>query len=107
MQSYTIRPAIALRILFDIIIISILKPLLLCVREESKEDNKRRFDFTRFVMPPKWWYIILRLPLWAKISFSCIKFWEHLLTSENTLVFKIFQATKIFNPWAKKTVLHL
>ena len=21
-----------------------------------------------------------RLPLWAKISFSCIKFWEHLLT---------------------------
>ena len=25
-----------------------------------------------------------RLPLWAKISFSCIKFWEHLLTSENT-----------------------
>jgi hypothetical protein len=56
MQSYTIRPAIALRILFDIIIISILKPLLLCVREESKEDNKRRFDFTRFVMPPKWWY---------------------------------------------------
>jgi hypothetical protein len=43
-----------------------------------------------------------RLPLWAKISFSCIKFWEHLLTSENTLVFKIFQATKNFNPWAKK-----
>ena len=43
-----------------------------------------------------------RLPLWAKISFSCIKFWEHLLTSENTLVFKIVQATKNFNPWAKK-----
>ena len=37
-----------------------------------------------------------RLSLWAKISFSCIKFWEHLLTSENTLVFKIFQATKNF-----------
>ena len=44
-----------------------------------------------------------RLPaLWAKISFSCIKFWGHLLTSENTLVFKKFQATKNFNPWAKK-----
>ena len=43
-----------------------------------------------------------RLSLWAKISFSCIKFWEHLLTSENTLVFKICQATKNFNPWAKK-----
>ncbi|NYT28737.1 MAG: hypothetical protein H0A76_13340 [Candidatus Thiodubiliella endoseptemdiera] len=43
-----------------------------------------------------------RLPLWAKISFSCIKFLEHLLTSENTLVFKNFQATKNFNPWAKK-----
>ena len=36
------------------------------------------------------------------LSFSCIKFWEHLLTSENTLVFKNFQATKNFNPWAKK-----
>ena len=33
-----------------------------------------------------------KLPLWAKISFSCIKFWEHLLTSEK--VFKKFQATK-------------
>jgi hypothetical protein len=43
-----------------------------------------------------------RLPLWAKISFSCIKFWDHLLTSENTLVFKNFQATKNFNPWARK-----
>jgi hypothetical protein len=43
-----------------------------------------------------------RLSLWAKISFSCIKFWEHLLTSENTLVFKISQATKNFNPRAKK-----
>ena len=47
-------------------------------------------------------YLLGRLPLWAKISFSCIKFWEHLLTSENTLVFKIFQATKNFNPLAKK-----
>ena len=33
---------------------------------------------------------------------SCIKFWEHLLISENTLVFNIFQATKNFNPWSKK-----
>ena len=40
-----------------------------------------------------------RLPLWVK---SCIKFWGHLLTSENTLVFNIFQATKNFNPWSKK-----
>jgi hypothetical protein len=39
-----------------------------------------------------------RLPLRAKISFPCIKFWEHLLTSENALVFKIVQATKNFNP---------
>ena len=30
------------------------------------------------------------------LSFSCIKFWEHLLTSE---VFKIFQASKNFNSW--------
>ena len=49
-----------------------------------------------------------RLPLWVKISFSCIKFWEHLLPSENTLVFKFFQATKNFNPWANKLYsLHL
>jgi UDP-galactopyranose mutase len=30
------------------------------------------------------------------------KFWEHLLTSENTLVFKNVQATKNFNPWLHK-----
>ena len=49
-----------------------------------------------------------RLSLWAKISFSCIKFWEHLWPSENTLVFKFFQATKNFNPWANKLYsLHL
>jgi IS1 family transposase len=35
---------------------------------------------------------LVRLPLWAKIAFSCIKFWEHLLTSENTLVFKFFSS---------------
>jgi hypothetical protein len=27
-----------------------------------------------------------RLPLWAKISFYCIRFWKHLLTSENALI---------------------
>jgi hypothetical protein len=49
---------------------------------------------------------LVRLPLWVRISFSSIKFWEHLLTSENTLVFKNFQATKNFNPCAKE-LLHL
>jgi hypothetical protein len=43
-----------------------------------------------------------RLPLWAKISCSCKIFWEHLLTSENTLIFKSVQATKNVNQWATK-----
>ena len=40
--------------------------------------------------------------LYGQNSHFLVKFQEHLLTSENTLVFKIFQATKNFNPWAKK-----
>ena len=34
-----------------------------------------------------------RLPLWTRVHLSSIKFWNHLITSENTLVHKIYKAT--------------
>ena len=40
--------------------------------------------------------------LYGQESHFLVKFREHLLTSKNTLVFKIFQPTKNFNPWANK-----
>lgn len=43
-----------------------------------------------------------RLPIQSKIMFSCVKFLNHLLLSENTLAFKIFKGTENNNPWTKK-----
>ena len=43
-----------------------------------------------------------KLPLWSKISFSCIKYYNHLLSNNETLAHKIFVATKSSNPWTKK-----
>jgi hypothetical protein len=37
-----------------------------------------------------------RLPLWAKISFYCIRFWKHLLTSENALIQGLFNSIVFF-----------
>lgn len=42
-----------------------------------------------------------RLPLWSKISFSSIKYWNHLITS-NSLAFKLYQGTINSNSWTKK-----
>ncbi|XP_061165005.1 uncharacterized protein LOC133173960 [Saccostrea echinata] len=42
-----------------------------------------------------------RHPLWTRIHFSSIKFWNHLITSKNTLVFKIYKATVKTNSWTK------
>ena len=48
------------------------------------------------------------LPLWPKISFLCIKFYNHLMESKNTLAHKIFVSTKNSNPWTQKVynILH-
>ena len=43
-----------------------------------------------------------RLPIRSKIMFSSIKFLNHIISSENTLVFKLFQATEKDNPWTNK-----
>ncbi|XP_063418062.1 uncharacterized protein LOC134700624 [Mytilus trossulus] len=45
---------------------------------------------------------LCRLPLCSKISFSCIKFYDHILRSENALISKVFLATEKNNPWTKK-----
>ena len=33
---------------------------------------------------------------------SSIKFWDHLITSEGSVVHQIYNATKMSNPWVKK-----
>ena len=43
-----------------------------------------------------------RLPLKAKVQCSALKFWEHILLSNNTLVNKVYVATKCTNSWTKK-----
>ena len=42
-----------------------------------------------------------RQPLWTRIQFSSIKFWNHLITSKNTLAFKIYKTTVNTNSWTK------
>ena len=47
---------------------------------------------------------LARLPLKQTILFSCIKFLNHIQSQNDTLVNKIYQATKSVNPWTKNTV---
>jgi hypothetical protein len=42
-----------------------------------------------------------RHPLRTRIQFSSIKFWNHLITSKNTLAFKIYKTTVKTNSWTK------
>lgn len=44
---------------------------------------------------------LVRLPLWTKINSSSIKFWKHIITSENTFVFNIYNTAVHANAWAK------
>ena len=45
-----------------------------------------------------------RLPLKSKIQCSALKFWEHILSSDNTLINKIYYATIDTNLWTKKII---
>ena len=40
-----------------------------------------------------------RLPLYTKIEFSAIKYWLHILESNNSLALKIYKATEKNNSW--------
>lgn len=42
-----------------------------------------------------------RLPLWKRIHFLSTKFWNHIITYENTPVFKIYIATVNTNSWKR------
>ena len=42
-----------------------------------------------------------RLPLWSKISFSSIKYWNHLITSDS-LACKFYKSTSNSNTWTRK-----
>ena len=43
-----------------------------------------------------------RLPMKSKILFSCVKFLEHILHLDGSLVKDIFHATNQSNPWFVK-----
>jgi hypothetical protein len=46
---------------------------------------------------------LARLPLRNLIHASCINFLDYILSSDNTLIYQIYNATKTSNPWIKKT----
>ena len=43
-----------------------------------------------------------RLPLKSKVQTAAINIWEHIITSQNSLVNKIYSLTEQSNLWAKK-----
>ena len=43
-----------------------------------------------------------RLPLKSKVEAAAINFWEHVITSHNTLIHKIYCLTERTNSWVKK-----
>ena len=43
-----------------------------------------------------------RLPLKAKIQFLNIKYWNHVTSNKTSLLYRIFNATELNNPWVKK-----
>ena len=45
---------------------------------------------------------LARLPLKSKVQAAAINFWEHVITSHNTLVNKIYCLTERTNAWVKK-----
>ena len=45
---------------------------------------------------------LARLPLKSKVQAAAIIFWEHVITSHNTLVNKIYCLTERTNSWVKK-----
>ena len=44
-----------------------------------------------------------RLPLKSKVQTVAINFWEHIITSQNSLVNKIYSLTEQSNLWVKKS----
>ena len=49
---------------------------------------------------------LARLPLRNLIHASCIHFLDHMLSSDNTLIYQIYNATKTSNSWIKKTNIY-
>ena len=45
---------------------------------------------------------LARLPLKSKVQVAAVNFWEHVITSHNTLVHKIYCLTERTNSWVKK-----
>ena len=43
-----------------------------------------------------------RLPLKSKVQTTAINSWEHIITSQNSLVNKLYSLTKLSNLWVKK-----
>ena len=43
-----------------------------------------------------------RLPLKSKVQMAAINFWEHIITSQNSLVNKIYSLTEQSNLWVQK-----
>lgn len=46
---------------------------------------------------------LARLPLKNSIHYSCINFFNHIISSDKTLIYQIYNATRSSNPWIKKT----